>query len=167
MLEALLGVSQLKSSCCYSNSCKDISEAARRLLDRPLLLLDYSQQQLVLYSTQILKFFTKDQILEDLIFNLICLRNLKKMQKLEIWIERHHPRLGAMQYHPSAKWLEGRGYDPRLAKKVHITRASSLLSKGQLLKHPAVILHELAHNHRWVKNQARFNESFAERGEAS
>jgi hypothetical protein len=37
------------------------------------------------------------------------------------------------------------GYDERLAKKVHITRAANLLSRGQMLKHPAVILHELAH----------------------
>ena len=30
---------------------------------------------------------------------------LKRLRKLEIWIERRHPRLGAMQYHPSAGWL--------------------------------------------------------------
>ena len=70
---------------------------------------------------------------------------LAKMQKCEIWIERKHPKLGAMQYHPSVGWLKSNGHDPRLAKKVHITRASSLLSRQQLLKHPAVILHELAH----------------------
>jgi len=70
---------------------------------------------------------------------------LEKMKKMEIWIEHQHPELSAMQYHPGADWLEGRGYDPRLAKKVHITKASDLFSRGQLLKHPAVILHELAH----------------------
>jgi hypothetical protein len=70
---------------------------------------------------------------------------LGKMKKMEIWIEHQHPELSAMQYHPGAAWLEGRGYDPRLAKKVHITRAADLSSRDQLLKHPAVILHELAH----------------------
>ena len=70
---------------------------------------------------------------------------LAKMRKLEIWIERHHPELGAMQYHPSVDWLTSRGYDPRLARKVHIPRAESLLSRGQMVKHPAVVLHELAH----------------------
>ncbi len=70
---------------------------------------------------------------------------LEKMQKLEIWIEHHHPTLGAMQYHPSVGWLRSNGHDPRLAKKVHITRAASLLSRQQLVKHPAVVLHELAH----------------------
>jgi hypothetical protein len=70
---------------------------------------------------------------------------LRKMQELEIWIEHHHPKLGSMQYHPNVGWLKSRGYDPRLAKKVHIPRAKSLLSRHQLIKHPAVILHELAH----------------------
>jgi len=70
---------------------------------------------------------------------------LEKMRKREIWIERHHPELGSMQYHPDVKWLTDRGYDARLAKKVHIPRAASLLSRHLLIKQPAVILHELAH----------------------
>jgi len=70
---------------------------------------------------------------------------LPTMQKLEIWIEHHHPELGAMQYHPSKSWLAGNGYDERLTKKVHIPRAAKLVSREQMLKHPAVILHELAH----------------------
>ena len=70
---------------------------------------------------------------------------LKKMKTLEIWIEHHHPSLGAMQYHPSVQWLKSNGHDPRLHRKVHVVRASALLSRGQMLKHPAVILHELAH----------------------
>ncbi len=70
---------------------------------------------------------------------------LAKMKKMEIWLENKHPELTGMQYHPGAAWLTGRGYDPRLAKKVHITNASALYSRDQMLKHPAVILHELAH----------------------
>ena len=70
---------------------------------------------------------------------------LAKMRKLDIWIEHHHPELRAKQYHPNADWLAARGYDARLAKKVHITRASALLSRHQMVKHPAVVLHELAH----------------------
>jgi dipeptidyl-peptidase-4 len=50
-----------------------------------------------------------------------------------------------MQYHPSRQWLIDHGHDPRLARKVHITQARELLSREQMLKHPAVILHELAH----------------------
>lgn len=70
---------------------------------------------------------------------------LEQLRGLEIWIEHHHPTLGAMQYHPSRDWLVGNGHDPRLEKKVHIPRADALISRGQLLKHPAVVLHELAH----------------------
>ena len=70
---------------------------------------------------------------------------LEKMRTLEIWIEYNHPELKAGQYHPSVRWLTSRGHDPRLAKKVHITRAAMLLSRHQMLKHPAVVLHELAH----------------------
>jgi len=73
-------------------------------------------------------------------------KQLKAMQKLEIWIERQH-ELTSMQYHPGAEWLVERGYDPRLVKKVHIPRAENLLSREQMLKHPAVILHELAHSY--------------------
>lgn len=70
---------------------------------------------------------------------------LAKMKKMEIWVEHDHPELTGMQYHPGADWLKSRGYDPRLAKKVHISQAASLFSRDQMLKHPAVILHELAH----------------------
>ncbi len=76
---------------------------------------------------------------------LISEDRLHKMQELEIWIEHHHPTLGSMQYHPNVGWLRSRGHDPRLAKKVHIPRAKSLLSRHQLIKHPMVVLHELAH----------------------
>ena len=70
---------------------------------------------------------------------------LDRMRRLPIWIEHHHPTLGSMQYHPDVGWLESHGHDPRLVKMVHIPRAAALLSRGQMVKHPAVILHELAH----------------------
>ena len=70
---------------------------------------------------------------------------LEKMRTCGIRIEHHHPELGNMQYHPGADWLVSRGYDPELNKMVHIPQAANLLSRDQLLKHPAVILHELAH----------------------
>jgi dipeptidyl-peptidase-4 len=76
---------------------------------------------------------------------LVPAEQLGKLRKLELWIEKRHPKLGAMQYHPSVEWLKSHGHDPRLAKKVHITRAEELLSRQQMLKHPAVVLHELAH----------------------
>ncbi len=70
---------------------------------------------------------------------------LAQLRQVGVWIEYRHPTLGSMQYHPSRAWLERHGHDPRLTKKVHITRAEQLLDREQMLKHPAVILHELAH----------------------
>ena len=70
---------------------------------------------------------------------------LADLRTVGIWIELEHPRLGPMQYHPSRRWLLDHGHDPRLARKVHVTRAAQLLDRQELLKHPAVILHELAH----------------------
>lgn len=70
---------------------------------------------------------------------------LTELKKVEIWLERQNPLTSAMQYHPDAGWLVRNGYDRRLAKKVHIPKAAELTSRGQLLKHPAVVLHELAH----------------------
>ncbi len=75
---------------------------------------------------------------------LIVGKPLEDLRKVGIQIEHGH-ELGNMQYHPGADWLAENGYDPRLVKKVHIPRAKELLSRQQMLKHPAVILHELAH----------------------
>ncbi|MEO2014558.1 MAG: metallopeptidase [Fuerstiella sp.] len=73
---------------------------------------------------------------------------LKKMRKLEIWIEHDHAiNVEPGPYHPGDGWLTARGYDARLAKKVHVTRAASLLERHHMIKHPAVILHELVHSY--------------------
>lgn len=74
-------------------------------------------------------------------------RRLEELRTLEIWIERKHASLTTMAYHPSAGWLTKNGHDARLEKKVHIPIASQLLDRKQLMKHPMVILHELAHSY--------------------
>lgn len=70
---------------------------------------------------------------------------LKELRTIQICIEWENPRLKSMQYHPNRKWLEENGFDPILHKKMHIPRARALLSRHHMLKHPAVVLHELAH----------------------
>ncbi|WP_339742071.1 metallopeptidase [uncultured Rubinisphaera sp.] len=70
---------------------------------------------------------------------------LAELHKIGIWIEWENPKLAAMQYHPNKQWLINNGHDSRLAKMVHIPRARALYSREQMLKHPAVVLHELAH----------------------
>ena len=66
------------------------------------------------------------------------------LRKLPIRIDWNH-ELTNMQYHPSQGWLVRNGYDPKLAKHVHIPRARQLLNPSQWAKHPYVVLHELAH----------------------
>lgn len=78
---------------------------------------------------------------------LIAPEPLAKLKQIEIWIERHHPSLRAMQYHPSRGWLIANGHDERLTRKVHLPDALQLISKEQMLKHPAFLLHELAHGY--------------------
>ena len=53
--------------------------------------------------------------------------------------------LSNMQYHPSQAWLIKNNHDPSLVKRVHIPRAQQLIARSTWLKHPYVILHELAH----------------------
>ncbi|MEY3395015.1 MAG: hypothetical protein RL346_1251 [Verrucomicrobiota bacterium] len=74
-------------------------------------------------------------------------KQLADLRKIGIWIEHRHPELGNMQYHPSADWLAKKGYHPDLVKKVHIPVASQIFSRKNMLKQPAVILHELAHGY--------------------
>lgn len=72
-------------------------------------------------------------------------KQLASLRKVGIWIEHSHPELHTLQYHPEVEWLTEHGYDPQLAKKVHIPRAAEMFSRKLLLAQPAVILHELAH----------------------
>jgi dipeptidyl-peptidase-4 len=68
-----------------------------------------------------------------------------RLQKCRIWIDRHHPKLSNMQYHPDRGWLVANRHDPRLVKHVHIPRAEQLVDRRTWAKHPYVVLHELAH----------------------
>lgn len=67
-----------------------------------------------------------------------------RMREVPIYLDRNHP-LGNAHYHPDADWLESRGYDPALAKTVHITGAESLIREARSPNAGSVLLHELAH----------------------
>jgi len=88
------------------------------------------------------------RMLENHLFRislLIPAEPLTKLRKVGIRLDLDHPGLSAMQYHPSEAWLRDHGHDPRLTRQVHLPQARDLLSREELLKHPAVVLHELAH----------------------
>jgi hypothetical protein len=70
---------------------------------------------------------------------------LHALKRVTIVLDLTHGQLTAMQYHPSAEWLKNNGYDPDLAKCVHLPRAADLATPRNIREQPWVILHELAH----------------------
>lgn len=70
---------------------------------------------------------------------------VEEMQKVAIVLDLNCGKLRAMQYHPDAGWLKNNGFNPDLAKCVHLPRASDLATKRNVNEQPWVILHELSH----------------------
>jgi len=71
--------------------------------------------------------------------------HLAKLRSVPIVLDLTHGRLRAMQYHPSASWLEEHGYSRELALCVHICDAADFARARQVNEQPWVVLHELAH----------------------
>lgn len=70
---------------------------------------------------------------------------LAKLREVTIQIDLGHGGLRSMQYHPSAAWLEGNGYDTGLAKVVHLPDAAGFAAPRHQHIQPWAVLHELAH----------------------
>jgi len=71
-------------------------------------------------------------------------RPLAEMRKVAIYVDLEHA-LGSLQYHPDAGWLKSNGYDPAMAKAVHIPGLKRLIGIQRRNRQPWVMLHELAH----------------------
>jgi len=69
---------------------------------------------------------------------------LAALRRVVIVVDARHP-LASMQYHPSAGWLRDHGYEPGLAKCVHVPRATDLAGRFVIDQQPMAVLHELAH----------------------
>jgi hypothetical protein len=69
----------------------------------------------------------------------------KRLQQVPLWLDATHGKLKSMQYHPSVEWLKENGYDPALAKCVHIPDAAYFSSAEIQFQQPWAVLHELAH----------------------
>lgn len=69
---------------------------------------------------------------------------VRELRKVPIWIDLDHP-LSSMQYHPNVHWLTDHGYDPKMAKAVHIPKAQRLVDLTRTNEQPYAVLHELAH----------------------
>ncbi len=70
---------------------------------------------------------------------------VRRLRRVPIWIDLTHGALRSAQYHPSAGWLKGHGYDVALAKCVHIPSAAEFAGPGHQRVQPWSVLHELAH----------------------
>ena len=69
---------------------------------------------------------------------------LGKMREVPIYLDLAHP-LGGAHFHPSGKWLEDHGYDPAMAKAVHLTNAERVIQAARRPSGGVVLFHELAH----------------------
>ncbi|QDV22497.1 metallopeptidase [Aureliella helgolandensis] len=69
---------------------------------------------------------------------------LAELQKLPIWIEWAGQGRGLV-YHPNRDWLKDNGFNPAMARHVHVPNVDHLLERKQWGKHPYAIMHELAH----------------------
>jgi len=69
---------------------------------------------------------------------------LAHLRQVPIWLDLDHA-LRSMQYHPAASWLREHGYDPAMAKAVHIPNARGFLRTIRPPEQPFALLHELAH----------------------
>lgn len=69
---------------------------------------------------------------------------LAALRKVTIVLDARHP-LSSMQYHPSAGWLRQHGYEPTLARCVHIPRVADVTGRFLVNQQPMAVLHELAH----------------------
>ena len=54
---------------------------------------------------------------------------LAKLRGVAIVVDLDHGKLTSMQYHPGAGWLREHGYDPALAKCVHIPSAPRFVDR--------------------------------------
>ena len=71
--------------------------------------------------------------------------SVTRLQQVPIWLDATHGKLKPAQYHPSAGWLKANGYDPGLAKAVHIPDAGLYAGVRHQRVQPWSVLHELAH----------------------
>ena len=70
---------------------------------------------------------------------------VERLRQVTLVLDASCGDLRAMQYHPSAAWLEAHGYPRSLEKCVHLPRASDVATRRNVNEQPWVILHELAH----------------------
>ncbi|MCX7872674.1 MAG: metallopeptidase [Verrucomicrobiae bacterium] len=87
--------------------------------------------------------FLESKLIE--ITYVVSKERLADLQKVTIVVDLNNGKLNSIQYHPSVGWLKEHGYEPELAKCVHIPVAAQLATQRNVREQPLEILHELAH----------------------
>ncbi len=74
---------------------------------------------------------------------------LAEMKKIKFWVEWEVKKNGAAEFHVSAGWLKGNGYNPEKAHGVEINNLKNFVAWSQKTQ-PWMILHELAHSYHFT-----------------
>lgn len=71
---------------------------------------------------------------------------LKQLQAIPIWISPPYKGFSEKaEYHPSRKWLEENGREPKMARAVEVTNVKKFFFENRRM--PYLLLHELAHGY--------------------
>jgi len=74
---------------------------------------------------------------------------LAEMKKIKFWVEWEVKKNGAAEFHVSAGWLKGNGYNPEKAHGVEINNLKNFVAWSRKTQ-PWMILHELAHSYHFT-----------------
>jgi hypothetical protein len=74
---------------------------------------------------------------------------LAAMKKIKFWVEWETKKNGAAEFHVSAGWLKGNGYNPEKIQSVEINNLKNFVAWSQKTQ-PWMILHELAHSYHFT-----------------
>ena len=81
----------------------------------------------------------------DLIVWMVPADKVKRLQQVPIYLDLNNGKLDRAQYHPGADWLTENGYNPEMAKAVHIPDAAKFVSPVFEYEQPMAVLHEFSH----------------------
>jgi hypothetical protein len=75
-------------------------------------------------------------------------RAFEEIRAVPIWIHRHSDTR-CMAFHPSAAWLGGHGFNPRMDNAIEIGNTANFLEWSK--QEHWMVLHELAHGYHFRK----------------
>jgi hypothetical protein len=80
----------------------------------------------------------------EAIASVLPAKPLADLRKVRIWVEWEKKKDGAAEFHPSATWLKGHGYNPDKAGCIEISNTRNFVRWSRTVQ-PWMVLHELSH----------------------